>query len=311
MKITKFFMLSILFFFLNACASDSKIDTLRLSYTKTNPNAPTIVSMKKSIVSNKFAGQGISVEYDRVNTGSQHIAGLVSRELDIAPTVGGTSALIGIANGAPVKIVSMFGRSPKAFRIISLDPTITSISALKGKKIGGPKSTVLYQLLLAALKSEGISIDDIEFISMNVPDALTTMIKKDIDVALLTGPAALTAEGQGAHVITTGEGFIDGSTVTLVHEDFIKKHPDIIKKYLEAHQESVDFTVKNPEETVQLVSEDTGLTSKQVQSLIPMYDFNPTITQEDKDNLIKTQTFLREEGLISKEIPIDQIIYLP
>ena len=47
---------------------------------------------------------------------------------------------------------------------------------LKGKKVAGPRGTVLHQLLIAALIKEGMSVDDVEFLSMDQPAALSAML---------------------------------------------------------------------------------------------------------------------------------------
>lgn len=293
--------------FMISCSSN-ELTELNLTYVKTPLNVPAIISVKKSMVSNAFTEQNIKVSYYPATTGSQQVAALVSGEVDIVPTMGGTSAIIGLANGAPLKIIGIFSRSPKSFMLVSKDPSIQSIIDLKNKKIGGPKGTVLHQLLLASLLSENLSINDVDFISMGVQDALTSLLSGDIDVAMLVGPATTKAQQQGASIVTTGENFVDGTTVIATTSKFIEKYPDIVKEYLSIHKQSVAFMTSNPEETLELVNQEVGLPQEQIKQLIPNYDFSPTITSVDIDNLNKTQDFLFDEKIISNKIDLSKFM---
>ena len=42
---------------------------------------------------------------------------------------------------------------------------------LKGKKVAGPKGTILHELLVSYLNNAGMTEDDIEFMAMGIPDA--------------------------------------------------------------------------------------------------------------------------------------------
>lgn len=300
----------LLLLLLTSCVQKNTLKELNLTYVKTPLNVPAMVNVKKGITTQAFADQQITVNYHSAFHGSQQIAALASGEVDIVPTMGDTSAIVGLANKADIKIIGIFGRSPKAFMIVSKDPTIKTIADLKGKKIGGPKGTVLHQLLLSALQSQNLKIDDVDFISVGVQEALTGVLSGDLDVALLVGPATMVAKKQGAQVITTGEGFVDGTTVMVTRTDFLSKYPNIVKYFMKAHQQSVDFITKNPEETLKLVSEETSLSISQIQEMLPIYDFSPKITQTDINNLNKTQDFLFEQGLIESKIDLKQAIHI-
>ena len=300
----------LLLLLLTSCAQKNVLKEINLTYVKTPLNVPAMVNVKRGFTTQAFADQKIAVKYLTAFNGSQQIAALASGEVDIVPTMGDTSAIVGLANKADIKIIGIFGRSPKAFMIVSKDPTIKTIADLKGKKIGGPKGSVLHQLLLAALQSQNLKIDDVDFISLGVQEGLTGVLSGDLDAALLVGPATMAAQKQGAQVITTGEGFVDGTTVMVARTEFLSKYPNVVKDFKKAHQQSVDFITSNPEETLQLVSEETSLSIPQIQKMLPNYDFSPMITQTDIDNLNKTQDFLFEQGLIENKIDLKQAIHI-
>ncbi len=297
-------MLLLLF---GACGKKD-LTEVNLSYVKTPLNVPAIINVKNDVLVDQLAEQGLSVKYHTLFNGAQQVSALASGDLDIVPTMGSTSALIGLANNAPIKIVGMFGRSPKAFVLAVKDPSINSIADLKGKTIAGPKGSVLHQLLLRLLETHDMTTDDVEFISLDVSEALPTMLKGDIDGALLVGPAAMAAQQRGAKIIHTGEGLVDGATLIVVREDFVKNHPTIVEDYLQAQQQSIDFMHSHPEDTLTLLTEEVELPRPMIQRMLPDYDFSIEITDVDLQNLQDTHDFLYREGLIPNKVDINSEI---
>ncbi len=296
----KIFVLLLLF---GACGKKD-LTEVNLSYVKTPLNVPAIINVKSDILVDQLAEQNIKVHYHTLFNGAQQVSALASGDLDIVPTMGSTSALIGLANNAPIKIVGMFGRSPKAFVLAVKDPSINSITDLKGKTIAGPKGSVLHQLLLRLLETHNMTTSDIEFISLDVSEALPTMLKGDIDGALLVGAASMVSQQRGAKIIHTGEGLVDGATLIVVREDFVKNHSNIVKQYLQAHQQNIDFMHSHPEETLTLLTEEVELPRPMIQRMLPDYDFSIEITDIDFKNLQDTHDFLHKEGLIPNKVDI-------
>lgn len=54
--------------------------------------------------------------------------------------------------------------------------------------IAGPKGTILHELLAAYLKQGGLSIEDVKFVSMGLPQARAALENGSADCALLAGP---------------------------------------------------------------------------------------------------------------------------
>ena len=54
---------------------------------------------------------------------------------------------------------------------------------------------------MTALKSESLSQNDIEYINMDIPVALSSLLNGSIDAALLAGPAALQALESGQKLL--------------------------------------------------------------------------------------------------------------
>ena len=104
---------------------------------------------------------------------------------------------------------------------------LKNIVDLKGRQIVGPKGTVLHHLLSAALKSSGVEMKDVNWVSMNLPASLTTLLGGRADAALLAAGGILAAEKAGFHALVKAKGLIETNLVLAARGDFAKEYPDV------------------------------------------------------------------------------------
>lgn len=285
-----------------------KVKTVNISYVKAPLNVPSIVEKKKGLFENEFSKDDIKVTFPEITEGSKMTEAVAAGSLDFCNAIGATSVIMAAANGVNIKIIGMYSRAPKAFTIMVKDPSIKTIADLKGKKIAGPKGTILHQLLLGTLKKENMKIEDVQFINMGIPQGVSALMSGSADAALVAGPAVPQAAEKGARILTTGEGILDASIVIAARGDFLDKHTDIAKRYMDVHAKSLDFMKSNPEETYKLASEETGISIDKVKEMYNWYDFNPQITNKDMEELEKTQEFLKENGMLNKTVDIKTLV---
>ncbi len=288
--------------------TEEKINNINISYVKSPLNVPSIIEKKKNLFENEFSKDGIKVTFPEITEGSKMTEAVAAGSLDFCNAIGATSVILAAANGVNIKIIGMYSRAPKAFTIMAKDPEIKSVKDLKGKKIVGPKGTILHQLLLGALKNENMKAEDVQFINMGIPQGVSAMMSNSADVALVAGPAVPQALEKGAHVITSGEGILDATIVIAARKDFLDKHMDIAKRYMDIHSKSIQFMKDNPEETYKLASEETKISVDKVKEMYNWYDFSPKITEKDIKEIEKTQKFLMENGMLKKSVDIKSLI---
>lgn len=278
---------------------------LHLTYVKSPLNIPSIVEKQNGIIEKAFKEKNIGVTYSEITEGPKQTAALESGDIDIATVLGGTSAILAKANGADIKIIGMYSRAPKAFVLITKNPAIQSVKDLKGKKVMGPKGTILHQLLLTALDKNGMTANDVEFINGGIPQAASALDSGDVDVAMVAGPVALKAIQQGARVVVSGEGYIDGSIVIATSGKFAKEHPELIKQYMDTHNQTVQAYEKDSNSYYDIVAKETGLTEADVATMAPWYNFDTTIADSDIKSLEASQDYLISIGMIPSDKKVD------
>ena len=298
--------------FLGGCTHEkndtAELQEISISYVKLPLNIPSIIEKHENLFEKEFAKDGIKISFPEITQGSKMTQALAAGDLDFCNALGGTSAILAAANGVDLKIIGIYSRAPKAFTIMATNPDIKTISDLKGQTVAGPKGTILHQLLLGALEKVNQRVEDISFVNMGIPESVSAMFAGSVDAALVAGPDVTKASEAGARIITTGEGILDATIVIAVNGDFLKKHPEIVQRYLDVHQESLKFMKEKPDQTIQLAARETGLSLDEVKTMLPWYDFNPTINAQDLDELKKTQDFLVKNMMLEKKIELGDII---
>lgn len=287
----------------------SDISEINLTYVKAPLNVPSIIQKEDDLFGKEFSKDNISVNFHEITSGPDQTAALAAGELDVLHALGGTSALIAASNGVDLKIINTYSRSPKGFMILTNDDEIKSAKDLVGKKVAGPKGTILHQVLIAALAKEGYTIYDVEYINMGIPEANVALADGSVDAALIAGPTALKAINNGSKVVANGEGLVDGIIVTAVSTEFAEKHPDIVERFIKVEKETLDYIDNNFDEAMEKVSEEVGLTVDEVKEMYDWYDFNLDISDNDIKSLEDTQEFLIENGLQEEKVNVQDLIY--
>jgi sulfonate transport system substrate-binding protein len=292
-----------------AAQTPEKPAKIVVSYVSSPFNVPSIVMRKRGML--EAALPGIAVESPEITSGAKQFQAIAAGALDISSVLGGTSAILGRANGVELVVIAAYSRSPEAFTIMAMPGGPTRIEDLKGRKIAGPKGTTLHQMLVAALVSKGLSLKDVEHINMDLPVAASTLIGGRVDAATLAGNQTLAVEAAGGKAIASGKGLIEPTSVIAVRKAFLDRYPAVVAQYLEAHRQALAFLKANPEEALRLAAEEQKVSIEDARRMIAWYDFSPRMTDRDVVNLEADQTFMIDNAMLTKRIDIRRELILP
>ena len=271
----------------SAAASDTatSIDKLTVTYVTSPLNVPTIIEKDQGIFEKEL---GVPVEYAELTSGADQTQALASGDVQVLYAVGETSVILSAANGADIKVLNMYSRSPKAFCMYSKDETLTTPESLKGKTIAGPTGTNLHELLVSYLAQADMTLDDVNYVNMTIPDAKAGLDGGSVDVALIAGATAYNAEQQGYHLVADGEGLISALIAVATTQKFYDEHPDVIEKLNAAQDEIASYMSDSQDETMETVAAALDLDVDAVKEMYGYYDFSLDISDDDKDGFQKT-----------------------
>ena len=287
---------------------------LAITYVKQPLNIPSILEKRLGFLEEAFTPLGYKLSHPEITSGPQQAQAMAAGSVQVANCIGGTSLLLAASQGLDVKIAGIYSRAPKAFMLLvrgssSQDTPsgqnikeIQEIRELKGRKIAGPKGTVLHQMWLAALNKAGMAASDVEHIEMSIPASIAALMSGTIDGALAAGPGAAMALDSGARVLFDGEGLIEGTIVIGVGGKILREFPALPQMMRDAHHKALAYEKAHPKEALKLVSEETGLSDQQIGAMRGLYDFDPEVRSEDIAELERTMQFLLDVGLATTRV---------
>ena len=284
--------------------AETSIDKLTVTYVTSPLNVPTILEKDQGIFEREL---GVPVEYAELTSGADQTQALASGDVQILYAVGATSVILSAANGADIKVLNMYSRSPKAFCMYSKDESLTTPESLKGKTIAGPTGTNLHELLVSYLAQADMALDDVNYVNMSIPDAKAGLDGGSVDVALLAGATAYNAEQQGYHLVADGDGLISALIAVATTQKFYDEHPDVIEKLNAAQDEIASYMADNQEATMETVAATLDLDVDAVKEMYGFYDFSTEITDADKKGFQKTADFMYESGMIENELDVNTL----
>jgi len=283
-------------------AQEDTLSTINVSYVKSPFNLPSILMKERGMLEEAFAEQGIEVVYHEICSGAKQAQAMAAGSLDIGGVMNTTSVFLAQSAGNDVRMIAGFSRPVDVFAIVVMDPEIRTITDLKGKKIAGPKGTVLHQLLAAALDSEGCCMKDVEFIEMGLPQSSTAMISGQIDGALLAGSLLIQAGENGAHVLTTAEGHVTPKLVIAGRGGFIDEHPEAVELYLRVHREAMDWMESHLEEALEIGAREQGISIDDAARLYDWTQFIDSLTETDVITMEDDIEFMVENGMLREAV---------
>ncbi len=289
-------------------APDLGIDSLTMTYVTSPLNVPSIAGKRLGTFEDAFGAGGATVSYAELTTGPEQTAALASGDVQVLFGVGATSVILAAAGGADVAILDTYSRSPEAFTLITGANGPTSPADLVGKTVGGPKGTILHELLLAYLATGGFGADDVNFVDMTIPAAQAALAGGSVDVALLAGPAASQMVSEGFRQVTNGEGLVGATIVVATTREFAQEHPEAVATFRTAHRAVLDYMAAHEDEVLAMAADETGLAPEAVSAMYGMYDFDADVRPDDIDAMKKTEEFMLANGMIDEPIDISSLV---
>ena len=288
---------------------ESTLEDLTITHVTSPLNVPSIVQKNKNMFAEEFKANGkdITINYAEITSGADQTQALASGDVDILYAVGGTSVISAAANGADIKVLNMYSRSPEAFCMYSHDASIKSAEDLRGKTIAGPVGTNLHQLLIAYLENAGMTIDDVNYVNMAIPDAKAALDGKSVDVALVAGPTAYKAKEQGYNLVTNGKGLTDAVIAVAVTEKFYNEHKDVVDAFLNAQENIIKYINENDDEVMEIVAKELDLDKSAVEEMYKQYDFNMETTDADIKAFQNVADFMLKTGMIETEVKAEEL----
>lgn len=209
-------------------------------------------------------GDKAKVEWVSFNAGPAEVEALFAGDIDMG-YIGPVPAInANVKSKGDVRIIAGATQAG-AILVKRQGAAISSVGDLDGKKVAVPQFGNTQHLCLLNLLSEnGLKPlsegGTVDVVAVANADVANMMDQGNIDAAFVPEPWGATLLSKGAQmVLSEDEVYLDGNysvAVVVVREEFRKEHPDVVKTFLEQHENATLYINENQEEAREKVNEE-------------------------------------------------------
>ncbi len=228
--------------FAGAPALGSELTPVSVGITNSASDVSLFIAHKRGY----FRDEGLSVSFVPFNSAARMIAPMASGDLDVATGAISAALFNAIGRGIDIRIVAdknstPLGRGTQPL-LVRRDLVETgrykSLADLKGMKIAiSAPGTSAMATVVAALAKGGLTMNDVDTVSLGFPEHVVALQNKAVDAAFTVEPSASTAVKMGAATRIMGDDEIYPGhqlSVIMYSGAFVKQKSDIARRFLRA-----------------------------------------------------------------------------
>lgn len=211
----------------------------------------------------KTFGPGTKVDFVTVRAGSEVLSAMAGNSLDMC-NVGSSPMVVGYANGVPASLVYVYKNiTDSEALVVQNSANIKTLAQLKGKKVGLPFNTSVHFAALAAFKTAGLGINDVQLINMRADTIASAWARREIDASYIWVPIIPKLVEDGGRVIfKTGDLNAHNLVMFdafLVRDAFKRQNPDLVLAFLKDFDQIATTFKQNPKEVVETMTKFLGV----------------------------------------------------
>ena len=228
---------------------------------------PTTMGLVKLMEDAENGEAQNSYEFTMVTAADELTAMVAGNQVDIALLPANVASVLYNRTDKQVSVVDI--NTLGVLYLVSGDTSITSIDQLAGKTVyltgkgTTPEYAFNYILSAAGLTAEDVTLDfrseatEVAAILAENPDAIGLLPQPFVTVALSQNDSLsiimdLTEEWDKLQAEDSGSRLVTG--VTIVSNEFLAEHPDLVNTFLEEHEASALYTDNHPAEAAELIA---------------------------------------------------------
>lgn len=206
---------------------------------------------------------GVDIKYVKIGGGGDMLRAIAGNDVDFGG-LGNPPAAIGVTRGRPIKGIMVINMLDTVeAMVVRSSANIKSLRDLKGKTVAAPFGSTTHYLLLQALRDDGVDPTSMKILDLAPSDIAAAWLRGDLDAAWFWEPNLDKAVKNGGHIFMTS-GIMEKRgyptwDIGVVMNAFAAKYPDYVEKFVKAECDGIDFWLKNPDKTAEIIAEELTL----------------------------------------------------
>jgi len=280
--------------------------TIRLDYAYYNPLS--LALKQQGWLEKSLAKQHIQVEWVLSQGSNKALEFLNGKSIDFGSTAG-AAALIGRANGTPLKAIYIYSKPEWTALVTSANSPIKTVTDLKGKRVAVTKGTDPYIFLLRALDQAKMTEKDIELIPLQHADGRAALASGDVDAWAGLDPHMAKAELEsGARLFYRNPDF-NSYGVLNVREEFAQQHPALVQEVLAAYEQARAWAQQHPTELQQTLATEAKLSPAAAAKQLSRTDFsNVQFGTQQRATITAAGDVLKRSGAIEANVDVQKTV---
>lgn len=264
-----------------ACKPNEKPPTTPEKITIAHWSGPGAALVHIAFAKGFFAEESIEAISQPHPFGKLALHSVLEGKADIA-TAGDTPVVFAIMNGEQIRVLASIQTANKNEAIVARqDRGISKPFDLKGKKIGVTLGTTADFFVDSFLLAHGIERNQVTFIDMPPGEMSAALASGTVDAVSTFNPTIKQLENKLGNrgIVFFGESIYTEAFVTVAGQEYVKKHPEAIKRFLRALIKAETFVKQHSEEARTLESQFAAIDPNIINQIWNDLTLRVTITQ--------------------------------
>ncbi|MES2186214.1 MAG: NrtA/SsuA/CpmA family ABC transporter substrate-binding protein [Pseudomonadota bacterium] len=270
-----------------------------------------------------FREAGLDVEPLKFASAQQVMEAMLSGRAEGSAN-GTASAVLAIGAIAQPDLFKIFCTNPTNAKyildefIVAKDSPIKTLADLKGKRVAsGPG---IQNVTLAKVMLERAGAGNVSVVELPIGQHVASLAAGQVDAAYTLEPTGTVGRLNGTtrtlevgvvarYILGDPMAPWHGGSATLT-SDFIKKNPEVAKKYIAAYRKGVDLVKSKPDEARPFLKGYTAIEGA-LTAEVPMSDymFYDQFKPADIAYFQKFFDLFTEKGIFEKKVPVAELLY--
>ena len=281
---------------------------IRIDWATYNP--VSMLLKDKGFLEKEFAKDGIKILWVKTVSSSNALQFLNAGSIDFGSTAG-SAALVAKINGNPIKSIYTYSRPEWTALVTTKDSKITKVEDLRGKKVAMVRGTDPHIFAVRALLSAGITDKDYTPVLVQQhADGGTALLRGDVDAWAGLDPMMAQHEIQDGARLFYRKPEANTWGILNSREEFLKDHPDVVKRVLAAYEEARKYSLANYAELKRIFIAVTNLpdavVDKQLKERTGL-TFNK-VGPEQRESILEAGVALQKAGVIKANVDVKKAV---
>ncbi|AOI58626.1 taurine ABC transporter substrate-binding protein [Burkholderia diffusa] len=179
---------------------------------------------------------GYKVTFRKLDSGADVIRALASGSVQLGEA-GSSPIAAGLSQGLDISLFWVLDNINDAEALVARNGSgVTSVAALKGRKIGVPFVSTSHFHTLVALQAAGVNPNDVKIVNLRPPEVAAAWTRGDIDATYIWDPVLAKVKQSGTVLTTSGQVAKESGKATfdgfVVTRKFARENPEFVARFV-------------------------------------------------------------------------------